>query len=777
LHPARASFWPRSNRRHLDPELRSQIRPEEGNQRDDVVIHFGALAMLMGKAFPLNDDSGFNLGGQLTSDQGTPVLKQWTQTPDGGRYLIESVSWSEVLPQMKSLPVVAEADMPQKNVTLKRTWPAKIGQRAERKPVEVAKANYEPKGYALDFVIVPDQQPQTFLSGETYVSRTTYYNGTSATFQPGCIIKRWADNGAALVLYGNISFPDTTQLCVFTTIDDDSYGGHFPGNANPYLPQSDGDPSNVYEDALKIWYVNYSTLVRSSLFRWAVTGIDFFSTGASANHTVSNCRFEWLVSYGVSVAINSARVVTLNNSTKSAVFNDSYVSPGGGSVSGSLTLDCKEASFPMDQLQHETAVAIDPTNPQYVVLFGANVPLASNGSGILQAKSTDGGITWGPAKVIAGGGPGDLPPGRNDEQTAFDQYGNLFLVYDEYKFVAGPTNIHLALSTDRGANWTLIKTFSAGGNLVDRPVLATGPGPSGGGSVWVMYLSNDRLMLAGATVSGLGNVGTFSYTYEVPSSGGSSHGDPISTGLAVGPAGQVAMAYETRTEPTTADRKILVSIDSDGIGGNPATTSIPIQVNMGWKHKILAQFERGVFRCPVLAWDRHGNGNKLYLAYTDTPPTDPDGNNTDIYIRSASSPYTSFSSALKVNDDTTSTSQFFAGLAVDQTSGRVALSWYDCRNDPAGNRLTQFFGAVSNTGFAPQAQNFQLTVAQSDGSINTSLGCGPQGLDACCAGSGLNYGDYTGLAFHAGLIVPVWCSYVGTGHDRCGDTHVGRLAW
>jgi hypothetical protein len=180
----------------------------------------------------------------------------------------------------------------------------------------------------------------------------------------------------------------------------------------------------------------------------------------------------------------------------------------------------------------------------------------------------------------------------------------------------------------------------------------------------------------------------------------------------------------------------------------------------------------------VLAWDRHGSGNKLYLAYTDTSTANAADQNTDVYIRSATSPYTGFSSALKVNGDTSSTSQFFAGLAINQTSGRVALSWYDCRNDTSGlNKLTQFYGAVSSNGFAVQAQNFQLTVGQSDGSANTSLDCGPQGLDACCAGSGLNYGDYTGLAFHAGLIVPVWCRYTGTGHDRCGDTHVGRVAW
>jgi hypothetical protein len=117
--------------------------------------------------------------------------------------------------------------------------------------------------------------------------------------------------------------------------------------------------------------------------------------------------------------------------------------------------------------------------------------------------------------------------------------------------------------------------------------------------------------------------------------------------------------------------------------------------------------------------------------------------------------------------NTTSTqSQFFAGLAVDQTTSRVAVSWYDCRND-ADNKATQFFAAVSTDGFSTaQPRNFQLNPTGSNVTTNT------------CVNADVNYGDYTGLAFHGGYFFPVWASYTDSnGSAICADIHTCKVAW
>jgi len=246
-----------------------------------------------------------------------------------------------------------------------------------------------------------------------------------------------------------------------------------------------------------------------------------------------------------------------------------------------------------------------------------------------------------------------------------------------------------------------------------------------------------------------------------------SDGDP-------GPSGQVLMTYESRNEPTASDRKIFVNVDSDGVGSSSqpaANYTAWFPVNMEYHHDILAQHDRKIFRVPVVAWDRRSSGpnhNRKYLAFTDLPTTNlADTNNPDVYVMTSDDDTAvTWSLPRRVNDDTTATGQFFPGIAVDQTSGRVAVSWYDCRND-GQNKLTQFFAAVSTDGFdTAQPRNFQLSPSNGSDSHQTN----------CYISTIMNYGDYTGLAFHAGYFFPVWCSFVNT-TDSCGDIHTCKVGW
>ena len=156
----------------------------------------------------------------------------------------------------------------------------------------------------------------------------------------------------------------------------------------------------------------------------------------------------------------------------------------------------------------------------------------------------------------------------------------------------------------------------------------------------------------------------------------------------------------------------------------------------------------------------------MYLAFADTPTTNTvDAYNTDIYVMHCEDDMgTNWSQALKVNDDVLANSQFFAGIAVDQTSGRVAISWYDCRND-SQNQLTQFFAGVSGDGCTSQPRNFQLNPTAS---LSHQPTCSTGAADV------LNYGDYTGLAFHGGYFFPTWCSFAS---DICGDLDTAKVRW
>src|SRR5258706_3336660 len=97
------------------------------------------------------------------------------------------------------------------------------------------------------------------------------------------------------------------------------------------------------------------------------------------------------------------------------------------------------------------------------------------------------------------------------------------------------------------------------------------------------------------------------------------------------------------------------------------------------------------------------------MVYSIAPSTTSD--NTDIRVRFSSDDGGSWSGTQKVNTDRTKNSQFLPRIAVDQTSGRVGMSWYDARNDKGSgsgstNRVvnddTQMLAVVgrpSGTGF------------------------------------------------------------------------------
>ena len=209
-----------------------------------------------------------------------------------------------------------------------------------------------------------------------------------------------------------------------------------------------------------------------------------------------------------------------------AVLGASPASAGSrGSIRAALSVGPNRNVSRLTGNQAETTIAINPTNPQ-------NIVLASNiqfGSGLFKAYSLDGGTTWN-GDII---GDGDnLGLACCDPSLAFDSFGNLFLVYiDDVKF----RNIQLAMSTDGGATFSFVtsveRSDSGGpnplvhkwGSFVDQPTVVTGPG-----SVWVTYKyfsHNQRLQARGAPVSGLGQLGAFSKPERVPGSREGSFGD------------------------------------------------------------------------------------------------------------------------------------------------------------------------------------------------------------------------------------------------------------
>ncbi len=107
--------------------------------------------------------------------------------------------------------------------------------------------------------------------------------------------------------------------------------------------------------------------------------------------------------------------------------------------------------------------------------------------------------------------------------------------------------------------------------------------------------------------------------------------------------------------------------------------------------------------------------------------------------------------AVRLNDDHTANSQFNPAIAVDQATGDVAISWYDCRNDlgtggPGDtdgipNDDAQIWATYSTDGGVTFAPNFRVSAGT---------------FSAPDAQSFFDYGDYTHAAFQSNLFYPAW---------------------
>jgi hypothetical protein len=141
--------------------------------------------------------------------------------------------------------------------------------------------------------------------------------------------------------------------------------------------------------------------------------------------------------------------------------------------------------------------------------------------------------------------------------------------------------------------------------------------------------------------------------------------------------------------------------------------------------------------------------------YTDESPNDSD--NTDIWLVYSTNTGSSWSSPLRVSDDTTTTrSQFLPRMDLDQTTGKIAVGFYDCRLD-SGNSKTEFYTTVSANGGASFRTNFKVS----------GFGLSDRCLAyECPSSTSFDYGDYSAIAFRGGKIFPVWSDNT----NSTGDT-------
>ena len=393
--------------------------------------------------------------------------------------------------------------------------------------------------------------------------------------------------------------------------------------------------------------------------------------------------------------------------------------------------------------QAEGAIAVDPASPSH--LFTAtNI---DKGDGIAVAVSSDGGATW-TARTIANDHD-SLPAACCDPSVAFAPSGNLVVAY----LNSADNEVELLLSTDAGQSFSLLAHYS--GN-VDQPTVATGAG-----SVWLDFDKGNGVAVTGAPVTGLGSIGSFDPLEQVRGASGGSFGD-----IAVGSSGQVMVTYQK--DVSSHHSQVFVNVNPAGVGGAFGKPILVTNTNVVKFDFIPAQNSRGIDAETGLAFDRSGGqfDGRAYLVYTDEIPAA--SGNTGIFVRYSDNNGATWSSAIRVNDDTGTNSKLLPRVSSDPITGAVAVSWYDARNDLGA-------GSSGDTNqIADDDAEFFATVItpQQDGlvvSANQQISAAPS--NAFDANSSTDFGDYTGLDFFNGTIHPLWFD----NSNSTGDNPNGTL--
>ncbi len=374
----------------------------------------------------------------------------------------------------------------------------------------------------------------------------------------------------------------------------------------------------------------------------------------------------------------------------------------------------------------EQNVTSNPQNPLQI-FFGVN----GSGSPQNARHSEDGGLTW------ALNNP-SYPSGTCcDPWTAYLTNGKLI-------YGSGVTGQYIYTSTNNGATWSA-PVLSVSGN--DRNTIGaeiTGTGPYAN----YLYAAITPGNFARSTNEGATWTTTYSPSNTVPG-----------VMIAVGPNGSTnggCVIYVTNTGQQYA---VTYTFHRSTNGG--ASFSVMSNLTVAGYVGTYNSAGRLVINnartrpYPMIAMD-NSNGpyrGRVYLVYASNDPAG-NGNKPDIKLQYSTDQAATWSSPIRVNDDTNPqlADQWFPAIWCEPTTGKLYIKWYDDRENPS-SYTTGVWGTYSTTGGTSFAVNQRISNA------SWTYPC-----PACGANQNCYRGDYDGITANPITGFAVWwdprsCNY------------------
>ncbi len=412
-------------------------------------------------------------------------------------------------------------------------------------------------------------------------------------------------------------------------------------------------------------------------------------------------------------------------------------------VGATLTVGTNINVSNLPGFQSEVTIAVNPTNPMNLVA-GSNDP----SSGVMDAYfSIDGGVTWQfrPLPLTVGG---TTFQSATDPVVAYDRQGVAYFAYELLDGNNAGANV-IARSTDGGDTWSAVLVTPAGSGD-DKEWFAVGPDPSNLAvdRYYYVWQRGNRIFISTSSDS-------LTWSTPLQISDGASAGK-IDCIVSVGPNGEVYVVWEDFQ--TVGVDRIVVDRSFDG-GQTFTTDTLVTTTNLnpffdpgsgGTDYVIPAQPTRGIWSAVSIDVDRSTGSNRgrVYISFGDQGDGDGDPitghDDTDVFLVYSDNQGANWTPRVRVNDDATTTSQFFPWMAVDPVTGFVSTAWYDARNDVANNQRVETFITTSIDGGDTFAPSVRVATAPSDQSV-ANANADPN-----------QYGDYSGLAVYNNVAHPIW---------------------
>ncbi|HZF14094.1 MAG TPA: hypothetical protein VFE33_35310 [Thermoanaerobaculia bacterium] len=408
-------------------------------------------------------------------------------------------------------------------------------------------------------------------------------------------------------------------------------------------------------------------------------------------------------------------------------------------------------SGPQGVVVNDSDVRIDPLDPGKI-LVAANDPVGVFGR-VAIFYSTDGGASWGQSS---------LPLGINDvfqdegavEWTADGTAWATAVVLTPINQVWSYFQLRAYTSTDDGKTWTFDALLSGSQAAAHRDRLWVDRGASSPfrDQVYAMWNDLDGVYFARRTKSdgAWHNAILLSDVRTLLSTEGAE--------AATNSAGEI-FGFWIDGE----SGRIFVAKSSDGgVSFDPpvdiATSfgrfrlSLPAAPNTASMHVSGGAFRNATENQVYAAWaDLSGEaGCKLW---TEQPTFVVGGNacKSRLWFSRSADGGATWSPPVKIDHRPTLDDQFSPVLAVDESSGKLSLTYYDTVGDPSRKRTNLFYQSSSDGG-TTWSDPLQVTTASTD---ETDIFSDPTA-----------YGDHNGLSVVNGFIVPTWTDRRNGGREE-----------